>query len=550
MRIASKLILGVLFFGLFVACSEEEKLSSEASIIGFEIESLNLVGTISGTTITMSVPYGTDISNLSPTITVSEGANLTPASGLARDFTSTVGYTVTAEDGKTTSSYSVTISTLDPDTVVISTFEVSGAESVDIDQDGLTITINMLEGSDVTSLTPVITTIPSDATSSPASGEPQDFSSSVDYTITAGATSSTYTASVNFIPTGFDPNGVSIYFDGSVASSTLPPELGSSGDNERGFSFNSTHVYVADKGDKKVYFWDHSNQSSLASELKDDNNVVSGGVFVIADVVATENGIIASNMNWSGGDLNIYRWADNDSSAEKILTYTCSLSDGSTVRYGDQINFVGDPQGDGHLYVMAFPGYNSITSNNYVLVWEMVDGAFTDQSNPERIDLIGTNFTRGGNYSIVQPISSDGNNYLLVNGAEMTPTLFSIDGQQVSNQILSDAIGSRAFGVEVVEFNYSRYLVLHYVGGEGGDLRDAGVLIYDISGGTLVEAFNAIDKDSVNSKLIFSNSYGQNINGNQGGDVKTFVDSSGENLYIFSGATNNGFRVLKASKSQ
>ena len=40
----------------------------------------------------MSVPYGTDISNLSPTITVSEGATLTPASGLARDFTTTVGY--------------------------------------------------------------------------------------------------------------------------------------------------------------------------------------------------------------------------------------------------------------------------------------------------------------------------------------------------------------------------------------------------------------------------------------------------------------------------
>ena len=238
MRIASKLIFGVLFFGLFVACSEEEKLSSEASITAFEIESLNQVGTISGTTITMSVPYGTDISNLTPTITVSEGATLTPASGLARDFTSTVGYTVTAEDGKTTSSYSVTISILDPDTVVISNFEVSGAESVDIDQDGLTITINMLEGSDVTSLTPVITTIPSDATSSPASGEAQDFSNSVDYTITAGETSSTYTASVNFIPTGFDPNGVSIYFDGSVASSTLPPELGDSGDNERGFSFN------------------------------------------------------------------------------------------------------------------------------------------------------------------------------------------------------------------------------------------------------------------------------------------------------------------------
>ena len=47
----------------------------------------------------------------------------------------------------------------------------------------------------------------------------------------------------------------------------------------------------------------------------------------------------------------------------------------------------------------------------------------------------------------------------------------------------------------------------------------------------------------MSSKLIFGDSYGQEVNGNQAGDVKTFIDSSGENLYILSGATNNGFRV-------
>ena len=81
---------------------------------------------------------------------------------------------------------------------------------------------------------------------------------------------------------------------------------------------------------------------------------------------------------------------------------------------------------------------------------------YLQMSNPERIDLIGTNFTRG-NYSIVQP---DGSNYLLVNGAEMTPTLFGPDGQQVSEQILSDAIGSRAFGVEVVDLTMQDILCL------------------------------------------------------------------------------------------
>ena len=183
---------------------------------------------------------------------------------------------------------SVTISVLDPESVVISAFEVSGAESVAIDQTALTITINVLQGTDVTGLAPVVTTIPADATVSPASGSAQDFSSSVDYTVTAGSKSAKYTASVNLIPIGFDAENVEVYFDASAASSTLPTELGASGDNERGFSFNTTHVYVADKGDKKVYYWDHSDSSVPVASLKDGNSVVSGGVFVLADVVATE----------------------------------------------------------------------------------------------------------------------------------------------------------------------------------------------------------------------------------------------------------------------
>ena len=42
---------------------------------------------------------GTNVSALVPTIIVSSGANIDPASGLATDFTQPVTYTVTAEDG-------------------------------------------------------------------------------------------------------------------------------------------------------------------------------------------------------------------------------------------------------------------------------------------------------------------------------------------------------------------------------------------------------------------------------------------------------------------
>jgi hypothetical protein len=46
-----------------------------------------------------SVPFGTNISNLSPEIDISSKATLNPVSGSPQDFTSPVQYTITAEDG-------------------------------------------------------------------------------------------------------------------------------------------------------------------------------------------------------------------------------------------------------------------------------------------------------------------------------------------------------------------------------------------------------------------------------------------------------------------
>ncbi|MDR1248823.1 MAG: DUF5018 domain-containing protein [Treponema sp.] len=52
-------------------------------------------------TVAVTVPFGTDVTGLVPTIAVSEGAAISPASGEARDFTGSVVYTVTAANGST-----------------------------------------------------------------------------------------------------------------------------------------------------------------------------------------------------------------------------------------------------------------------------------------------------------------------------------------------------------------------------------------------------------------------------------------------------------------
>lgn len=49
--------------------------------------------------IVLEVPYGTDITNLSPEVIISPNASLSPASGVPKNFTNPVVYKITAQDG-------------------------------------------------------------------------------------------------------------------------------------------------------------------------------------------------------------------------------------------------------------------------------------------------------------------------------------------------------------------------------------------------------------------------------------------------------------------
>ncbi len=63
---------------------------------------------ISGTNITLTVPYATSVTSLSPTFTLAPGATCVPASGTTRNFTSPQTYTVTSSDSLITKVYTVT----------------------------------------------------------------------------------------------------------------------------------------------------------------------------------------------------------------------------------------------------------------------------------------------------------------------------------------------------------------------------------------------------------------------------------------------------------
>lgn len=81
--------------------------SSECNIDAFVINEKG--GVISGTNIVVEMPKDTVVTALAPTITISDGASVSPESGVEQDFTNPVTYTVTAQDETTTKEYVVTV---------------------------------------------------------------------------------------------------------------------------------------------------------------------------------------------------------------------------------------------------------------------------------------------------------------------------------------------------------------------------------------------------------------------------------------------------------
>ena len=101
-----------------LSCSKDEVVkSSEKLIISLSFGQLSpaVTATIdqSTKTITATLPYGTDLTKLTPTFVVSSKAVISPASGISQDFTKPFTFTVTAEDGSK-SDYKVSVSKAQP----------------------------------------------------------------------------------------------------------------------------------------------------------------------------------------------------------------------------------------------------------------------------------------------------------------------------------------------------------------------------------------------------------------------------------------------------
>jgi len=137
---------------------------------------------ITGTSISVTVPYATDVTALVPKITASADATIAPASGTRRDFSKPQTYTVTGKDGST-KTYTVTVNKTPVSTATdMLTFALPGPISGIIS--GANIGVYVPPATDVKALAPTFTLSPF-AKADPPPGTARDFTKPQTYTITA-----------------------------------------------------------------------------------------------------------------------------------------------------------------------------------------------------------------------------------------------------------------------------------------------------------------------------------------------------------------------------
>ncbi|MFZ2959050.1 MAG: hypothetical protein WA705_19355 [Candidatus Ozemobacteraceae bacterium] len=136
-------------------------------------------------TVALTVPFGTNVTALAPTITHT-GSSVSPNTGTAQNFTNPVTYTVTAAN-TTTQAYQVKVTVAANSAKAITAFNFGIPAVTGVINESLhTVALTVPFGTNVTALTPTITHTGSSV--SPNTGTAQNFTNPVTYTVTAANT--------------------------------------------------------------------------------------------------------------------------------------------------------------------------------------------------------------------------------------------------------------------------------------------------------------------------------------------------------------------------
>ncbi len=298
----------------------------------------------------------------------------------------------------------------DPDPVESSEANITSFVFAELDPsvtatiDGTNIMAELPTGTDVTALSPTIE-VSDEATVAPASGEAQDFSEPVTYTVTAeDGTTQEYTVTVS-VPA----LRVEAVWQRSLNEGGLPDWF--TANNDRDIAVFGEYVYVHNNNDKIRVLNSSTGADISVGELgylSGTQNFQSGNLFLLGTATDSEGRIVASNLRQGDAGMNpwnVYVWENND--ADQELLFSFPTPEG--YRLGENLSVVGDVRGDAIVYV---PGSGFGVESNEVLKFTITGGEVNPE--PEMIALSG--ISNMGNAPDVAPVSSANDANLIVAG--------------------------------------------------------------------------------------------------------------------------------------
>ncbi|WP_282166065.1 PKD domain-containing protein [Cellulophaga baltica] len=303
----------------------------------------------------------------------------------------------------------------------ITSFIVNGVEGTKV---GTDITIELPEGTDLTTLSPVI--IHTGASISPESEISQDFTNPVIYTVTAqDQTIQTYTVNVTVPSANQAPTAIATSDVTSGAPSLVVQFTGDTSSDP-------------DTGDTLTYAWDFGD-GTTATTANPSHTFTTAGTYTVTLTVTDDGTPALTSTDTITIIVTDTNQAPTAVATSDILTGEASLA----------VQFTGDTSSDPN------------TGDILTYAWDFGDGTTATTANPSHT------FTTAGTYNVTLTVSDDGTPALSSSEATITITVTAPANQAPTAVATSDIITGEAS------------LAVQFTGDTSTDPDTGDVLTYD-----------------------------------------------------------------------
>jgi len=310
------------------------------------------------------------------------------------------------------------------------------------------------------------------------------------------------------------------------------------GMSTRGTGFDGEHVLIIDRGSADAHLLKVEDlKNNVINRIQLNMTGVELGTY-IKNMGAQVNGhtYIASLSTSGTNPLRIYHWTDPTAAPEMIADLLTGTIPGAGARYGDNISFNLDDQGNGYIFMMPAAGAQ---------ILRLSVANYTEISNPVAFESP----TAYGQWASYLQVGNTGS-YLVT--AYQQP--ISIMNAAASRSYLMKAASVPVEGTDarVIDFNGERYLMMITTARTG--TQTARLLLYNItSGGTISEALTLFEQDGGARPFVYEYTLTSTTNtapaAQTGYLVKKDAEGNDDTLVLYAAHTDAGFVIIELPKS-